>query len=62
MQDPNKALAAQVGALGGLSPAQYRELVKACPPPTATVDTTPTQAAWLLGVQFVLTKIQEDVR
>lgn len=53
-KDPNVSLRGHMGMLGGLTREQYAEIAALFPPPYASSDTTPTQAAWLLGTQAVL--------
>ena len=60
--DPNRALTAHMSQIGGISQAQYDAFVKTMPHPFATSDTTPTQAAWLLGIQHVLLHMRSFVR
>lgn len=60
--DPNRALTAHMSQIGGISQAQYDAFVKSLPIPAATADTTPTQAAWLLGIQYTLLQLRSVVR
>ena len=62
MSDPNKTLQAHLGTLGGLTSEQVAQLVAQLPQPSTSPDTTPTQAAWLLGIQFALHKLRAYVR
>ena len=60
--DPNERLRALVAQQGGITREQYEEIARMFPPPHATPDTTPTQAAWLLGTQAVLLALVRYIR
>lgn len=42
-----------------LSPSQYKALEKQCPGPIPHSETSPVEAGYLLGIQFVLKKLRE---
>lgn len=50
------------GPDAGLTPAMYAEILKQLPPPFVSDTTSELQAGFMLGVQYVLTKLQPYVR
>lgn len=50
------------GPTSGLTKDQYRALLKQLPPPDVDNHTSEHRAGFLLGVQFVLSKLQPFVR